>query len=95
MTSILLAVGASLTFTGRRRSDFNATFGQTSIPSFTTIDLRAGMDWGNYRVQAYVKNLGDERGILSLAGVGSTPNGARQAGLIRPRTIGLALSAKY
>jgi len=90
-----LFAGASVRFTGRRRSDFNATFGQMSVPSYTTIDLRAGVDWGNYRVMAYVKNLGDERGILSLAGVGSTPNGARQAGLIRPRTIGLSLSASY
>ncbi|MEO8115972.1 MAG: TonB-dependent receptor, partial [Phenylobacterium sp.] len=29
-------VGASLRFTGRRRSDFNATFGQTSLPSYAT-----------------------------------------------------------
>ena len=40
-------------------------------------------------------NLGDERGILFLGGIGSTPNGAVQAGLIRPRTIGLTLSASY
>jgi iron complex outermembrane recepter protein len=88
-------VGASLRFEGRRRSDFNPTIGQTSIPSYTVIDLRAGVDWHNYRVEAYVKNLGDERGIISLGGLGATPNGALQAGLIRPRTIGLLLSASY
>ncbi len=88
-------VGASVRFTGRRRSDFNATFGQTSVPSFTTVDLRAGFDWKAYRVEAYMKNVGDERGFLSLGGIGSTPNGALQAGLIRPRTIGLALTASY
>jgi iron complex outermembrane receptor protein len=88
-------VGGSVRFTGRRRSDFNATFGQTSVPSFTTVDLRAGFDWQAYRVEAYVKNVGDERGFLSLGGIGSTPNGALQAGLIRPRTIGLSLSASY
>ena len=88
-------VGGSVRFTGRRRSDFNATFGQTSVPSFTTVDLHAGFDWHNYRIEAYVKNVSDERGILSLGGIGSTPNGAAQAGLIRPRTIGLSLSASY
>ncbi|HEY2359179.1 MAG TPA: TonB-dependent receptor, partial [Phenylobacterium sp.] len=88
-------VGGSVRFTGRRRSDFNATFGQTSVPSFTTVDLHGGFDWQNYRVQVYVKNIGDERGFLSLAGIGSTPNGAVQGGVIVPRTIGLSLSASY
>lgn len=88
-------VGGSLRFTGRRRSDFNATFGQTSLPSYTSVDLRGGLDWKRYRVEAYVKNLTDERGILSLGGIGSTPNGGVQLGLIRPRTIGLSLSASY
>jgi outer membrane receptor protein involved in Fe transport len=90
-----LFVGASARFTGRRRSDFNATFGQTSLPSYTTVDMHAGLDRGRYRVEAYVKNLSDERGILFLGGIGSTPNGAVQAGVIRPRTIGLTLSATY
>ncbi|THD81692.1 MAG: TonB-dependent receptor [Phenylobacterium sp.] len=93
--AVQLFVGASLRFTGHRHSDFNPTVGQTSLPSYTTVDLRAGADWRNYRVEAYVKNLGDERGILSLGGIGSTPNGAVQLGLIRPRTIGLSLSASY
>jgi len=30
-----------------------------------------------------------------LTGFGSTPNGAVMAGVMRPRTIGLSLSAKY
>ncbi|HEY0435413.1 MAG TPA: TonB-dependent receptor, partial [Phenylobacterium sp.] len=90
-----LFLGGSVRFTGRRRSDFNATFGQTSLPSYTSVDLHAGLDKGNLRVEAYVKNLSDERGILFLGGIGSTPNGAVQAGLIRPRTIGLTLSASY
>ncbi len=88
-------VGGSVRFEGRRRSDFNATIGQTSVPSYTTVDLRAGVDVQNYRVELYVKNIGDERGILSLGGLGSTPGGALQAGVIRPRTIGISLSATY
>jgi len=87
--------GGSLRFTGRRRSDFNAAVGQTSIPSYVNIDLHAGLDWKKYRAELYVKNLTDERGILTLGGVGSTPNGAVQAGVIRPRTIGVLLAATY
>jgi len=88
-------LGASIRFEGRRRADFSATTGQLRVPSYTSVDLRGGVDWRNYRAELYVKNLGDERGILSLGGIGSTPNGAAQAGLIRPRTIGLSLSATY
>jgi len=90
-----LFVGASVGFTGRRRSDFNATIGQTSVPAYTTVDLRGGVTIREYRIEAFVKNLTDERGILSLAGFGSTPNGALQAGLVRPRTVGVALSASF
>ncbi len=90
-----LFAGASVRFTGRRRSDFNATFGQTSLPAYTTVDLRVGVDYKTLRAELYAKNLTDERGILSLAGIGSTPNNAVQAGLIRPRTVGLSLSARF
>ncbi|WP_372784614.1 TonB-dependent receptor [Phenylobacterium sp.] len=90
-----LFLGASVGFTGRRRSDFNATIGQISVPAFTTVDLRGGVTIRAYRIEAFVKNLTDERGILSLAGFGSTPAGALQAGLVRPRTVGVALSANF
>jgi iron complex outermembrane recepter protein len=88
-------VGASLRFTGRRKSDFNPTIGQLSLPSYTTLDLRAGVEVGQVRVEAYAKNLGDERGILSISGSGATPNGAVQAGIIRPRTVGIAVSDRF
>lgn len=42
-----------------------------------------------------MKTLGNERGILSLGGQDARPNGALQAGLIRPRAIGLSLAATY
>ncbi len=89
--------GASVRFTGRRRSDFNAAIGQTSLPAYTTVDLQAGVDYKKLRAEVYVKNLSDERGIISFGGIGATPGGANaaQLGLVRPRTIGLSLSASY
>ncbi|HEV2532751.1 TonB-dependent receptor [Phenylobacterium sp.] len=89
-----LFVGGSVRLEGRRHSDF-APSGQVSVPAYTSIDLRGGVEWSNYRAELYVKNLGDERGILSIGGTGNTPNGARAEGIIRPRTIGLSLSASY
>ncbi len=88
-------VGGSVRFEGRRRSGFNGVFGQTSVPSYTTVDLRAGVDWRNYRLEAYVKNLADKRGILSIDGSGSASGSAVEEGLIRPRTVGLSLSASF
>ena len=88
-------VGASVTVTGRRKSDFNATIGQLTLPAYASVDLRAGIEYRKYRLEAYVKNLNDARGILAIGGFGSTPNGAVQAGLTTPRTVGLTLTAGF
>ena len=88
-------VGGNFRFEGRRRSDFDPAIGQLSLPTYTSLDLRSGLMWKNYRFEVYAKNVTDERGILDIAGSGSTPNGAVQAGVIRPRTIGLSLTAAY
>jgi outer membrane receptor protein involved in Fe transport len=87
--------GATVQFVGRRSSDFNAAIGQTSLPSYTTLDLRAGLEMHQYRLQIYARNITDERGILNFGGVGSTPNGGVQLSLIRPRTLGVSLSASF
>jgi len=87
--------GGTLQVVSRRRSDFNASFGQTSLPAYTTLDLRAGIEVQHYRLQLFARNITDERGILNYGGVGSTPNGGVQLSLIRPRTVGLSLSADF
>ncbi len=88
-------IGGSLRYVGDRKADFDPNIGQVPLPSYVSLDLHLGVDWKNYRVELYGKNLNDARGILSLTGFGATPNGAVMAGVERPRTIGLSLSAKY
>jgi len=88
-------VGGSVRYVGNRKSDFDPNIGQLPLPAYTTVDLRGGIDWNNYRLEVYAKNVNDARGIISVLGYGSTPGGAVQAGVTRPRTIGLSLSAKY
>jgi outer membrane receptor protein involved in Fe transport len=95
MGDMRVFAGGTVQFTGRRRSDFNATFGQTSLPSYTALDLRAGIEVRGYRVTLYAKNVTDERGILSFAAPGGAPAGAAQLGLMRPRSVGVALSASF
>jgi len=88
-------VGGSLRYVGDRKADFDPNIGQVPLPSYVSLDLHLGVDWKNYRAELYAKNLNDARGILSLTGFGATPNGGVMAGVERPRTIGLSLSAKY
>jgi iron complex outermembrane recepter protein len=88
-------IGGSLRYIGDRKADFDPNIGQVPLPSYVSLDLHLGVDWKNYRAELYAKNLNDARGILSLTGFGATPAGAVMAGVERPRTIGLSLSAKY
>lgn len=88
-------IGGSLRYADRRLSDFDPTVGQLSLPAYTSLDLQAGIEWKNYRVEVYAKNVNDARGILLITGVGDTVNGGVQAGVMRPRTFGLTLSAAY
>jgi iron complex outermembrane receptor protein len=95
--SMAIFLGGSVRYVGERHADFNSnvTIGHLELPSYASVDLRAGVTMGKYRVELYAKNANDSRGILSLGGFGSTPNGAVQAGVMRPRTVGLSLSAAY
>ena len=77
-----------------------APFGrQRQIRSYQIIDLSAGLDFGKFSLDAYVKNLGNSAGRTSTTGTtvfGAFPiypNGAIGTGVIRPRTIGLSLTA--
>ena len=90
-------VGGSLRVTGQRYSDFNPApaFNHISLPSYATVDLRAGVELRKVRVEVYVKNLNDARGIFDLGGAGITPQGGLQEGVERPRTYGISLSANY
>lgn len=98
-------VGGSWRYVGKRKSGFDPTlldaFGapQIELPSYHTIDLRAGVDVESYSVELYVKNLADKRTPLTFGGYGgvppSTPEPNGAASVLRPRTIGLTLTARF
>ncbi|MEO1405935.1 MAG: TonB-dependent receptor [Pseudomonadota bacterium] len=79
--------------------DVPVVFGDTSLPTpaYTVVDIKAGYDFSvgttDMRLEAFVQNLFDEDIILSRnVGLGGAPDfevvGA-------PRTIGLALTARF
>ena len=87
--------GVSWQYTGSRRSGFDSDFGQSKLEDYSQIDAHAGVDVGHFRVDAFARNLTDARGIVNIATFGATRDGSFAASVIRPRSFGLALTAKY
>ncbi|WP_029912802.1 TonB-dependent receptor [Caulobacter sp. UNC358MFTsu5.1] len=98
-------VGASLRVMGKQTgaydADFQAANGhQRKVASYEVVDLRAGISFGQVELEAYVKNLTDSDGKTSTSAVTSSglpiyPGGAIGTGVIRPRTIGVSLTAGF
>lgn len=105
-TSARAHVGASLRHLSSQSAPFDAnfvtTFGrQRQIRSYNVVDFLAGVNFGRFDLEGYVKNIGNSHGVTSVTGTtvfGAFPlypNGAIGTGVIRPRSIGLSLTAHY
>lgn len=90
-------VAANLGHTGSRTVSFNANPGTPNyrLPSYTTLDLNAGMTLGAIDVGVYLRNVTDARGQVSastqLAGLGNPVT----VNFIRPRTLGVTASMSF
>jgi iron complex outermembrane receptor protein len=81
---------------------FDATHGhQRHVDSYDVVDLNAGVDFGHFDIQAFVKNLGNSHGITSTTGTkvfgafDIYPGGAIGTGIITPRTVGVSVGFHY
>jgi outer membrane receptor protein involved in Fe transport len=93
-------VGSSLRFLSKVPADYDPAFRaqfarQRYLPSYEVVDLRAGVEFARFSVEAYVKNLTNSEGKTSASTVGNVPNGAIVTGIIRPRSFGLTLGASF
>jgi outer membrane receptor protein involved in Fe transport len=90
-------VGGSYRYLSSQRGNFQADSPQLHVHPYGVADLNAGLDFGHWDLEAYVKNLGNSRGVTSITGVTTPlfPNGAIGTGIIRPRTVGLSLGFNY
>lgn len=97
-------VGASLRSLSKQTGDYDygyrTAYGrQRQIPAYETIDLRAGVNLGRFELEAYAKNLTNALGYLSASNTFPTPSfapgGAINTGVIRPRTVGVAITAGF
>lgn len=91
-------VGLSWRYVGERKSGFEAgvTPNQFDLPSYNTLDLRAGVDWNDWTIELYGKNLGNADGITVFASSGNSAasGGAGSAALIAPREFGITVRGK-
>jgi iron complex outermembrane receptor protein len=92
-------VGGSLRHLSHQSADFNAGYRtanghQRQVPGYEVVDLGAGVDFGKFSVDVYAKNVGNRRGITSLNASPFVPGGV-SASIIRPRTVGLSVTAAY
>jgi iron complex outermembrane recepter protein len=94
--------GATWSYIGSRFNDFSATAGATGflpnprpeLPSYNTVNLRAGLENGRWTFELYCKNVGDTRGITYYVNSG-TPNFGGVIGYVQPRTLGAAVTARF
>lgn len=97
-------VGGSLRSLSKQNGNydylFRTTYGrQRQVPAYEVVDVRAGVTLGRFSVEAYAKNLSNSKGRTSVASTFPTPSfypaGALATGIIRPRTVGLSLTAGF
>lgn len=96
-------IGASLRHLSSQIADYDAAFREANghhrmAEPYEVIDLRGGVDFGRFSVEVYAKNLSDSDGKTSIVGPNANgvpifPNGAIGTGVIRPRSVGISLTA--
>jgi outer membrane receptor protein involved in Fe transport len=89
-------IGGTFRYIGDRTISFSngasaAGIPPYKLPSYTQLDLRAGMSFGTVDMQFYVHNVTDERGQLYAYTVYGLPYVA----ISQPRTFGLMATVRY
>lgn len=82
-------VGASAAFVGDRQNAFAAPGERQTLPSYTKLDLLAGIKYDSWTLNAYINNLTDERGILNR-GIGNNLFPDAYVYIV-PRTAGVSV----
>lgn len=90
-------LGGGLRLVGNRKSSsFSGTV--FSEPAYGALDLNADIGNGRYTVRIFARNVADTRGYENISGIRDALTGAfaKVSGvIIQPRTVGLALDAKF
>jgi len=86
-------VGADWRYVGARLGAFpNPGQLRFQLPSYDTVDLRAGISDDRWKFAIYAKNIGDDRGLSSDVNLGV---GLTSVSVMQPRTFGVSLAARF
>ncbi len=86
-------IGAMVQYVGDRTTTFGrAVPPQYYLPSYTTVDLRAGFALRSVNLQLYLHNAFDERGQISGGGNFA---GLSRIAIQQPRTVGLSATTSF
>ncbi len=93
-------VGADLSLVSDRKGNFDdayrTAFGRrVTLDGYTTLNMRAGADFGRFNLSVYARNLINMRGIVAAGTYGTRPNGGIEVSPIQPRTIGATLGVNF
>ncbi len=86
--------GFDVNYVGKVRTAISTT-GQFTLPSYTSVDLRGGLEWKSYSLDLVVENVTDKRALVSATTTSSYPGSPAVGTFIRPRRVLLALNVKY
>jgi outer membrane receptor protein involved in Fe transport len=96
--SLSASFGGTWNHTGARNSEFStspALSNNVKLPSYDSFDLRAGLSFDRFRIDALVRNVTDVRGLIlyrSTSGFNATSG----SGVIsQPRTISIRLTSEF
>ncbi|HWE45688.1 MAG TPA: TonB-dependent receptor [Caulobacteraceae bacterium] len=87
--------GGDWHYEGDRMSEFEFGAPRQDLPSYSMVNLRAGVKFQNYTLTVYVKNVGDEKAISSVSPENLGGVSALSAVIATPRTIGVTVGAKF
>lgn len=91
-------VGATWNHVGERYGEFStspALSNNPRLPAYDTIDLRAGVQFDRFRLDALVRNLTDEVGVVLYRSSGGFEATSGSGVIVQPRTVSLRLSASF
>jgi outer membrane receptor protein involved in Fe transport len=90
------SLGAAVRYVDERWASYDASTSipQYLLPSYTVVDLRAGMTFGAVNAKLYVRNLLDERAQL-MPRLTSPLAGPMLLSISQPRTIGVMLTTQF
>jgi iron complex outermembrane receptor protein len=95
--SLTSTYGLTYRYQGNKWSDYPGDAFNTGvvIPHYDTLDIRTGVSWSRYQLQARVANLFNSHGLDTVVDQRISGNPAAWAAIIPPRTFVLSFIAKF